>query len=77
VLTAPTGTGVTLTATPTMACGTYTITGASSGSTTTATCSQHYFLPYSFAGAPGNTPLMTWFLNSLIDPPPNGAPRVQ
>ena len=77
VLTAPTGTGVTLTATPTMICGTYTITGAGAGNTTSATCSQHYFLPYSFAGATSNTPLMTWFLNSLIDPPPNGAPRVQ
>jgi len=77
VLTGPTGTGVTLTATPTMSCGTYTITGPDAGTTTSATCSQHYFLPYSFAAAPGDTPLLTWFLNSLIDPPPNGAPRVQ
>jgi hypothetical protein len=77
VLTAPTGTGVTLTATPTMSCGTYTITGASMGNTSSATCSQHYFLPPSFAASTGNETLLTWFLNSLIDPPPNGAPRVQ
>ena len=77
VLTAPTGTGVTLTATPTMLCGTYTITSATAGSTSSATCSQHWFLPPSFAAATGNTTLLTWFLNSLIDPPPNGAPRVQ
>jgi hypothetical protein len=77
VLTAPTGTGVTLTATTTSSCGTYTITGAGAGTTSSSVCSQHYFLPYSFAASPGNTVLLTWFLNSLIDPPPNGAPRAQ
>ena len=77
VLTAPTGTGVTLTAALTEACGTVTITAANSGSTSTGTCSSHYFLPYSVYADPSNAPLLTWFLNALIDPPPNGAPRVQ
>jgi hypothetical protein len=78
VLTAPTGTGVTLTATTTASvCGTVTITASNSGSTTTSTCSKHYFLPYSVYADPGNALFLTWFLNSLIDPPPNGAPRVQ
>jgi hypothetical protein len=78
VLTAPTGTGVTLTATTTASvCGTVTITASNAGSTTTATCSNHYFLPYSVYADGSNAAFLTWFLNSLIDPPPNGAPRVQ
>ena len=77
VLTAPTGTGVVLTATTTAQCGTVTITGAASGSTSTSTCSKHYFLPIGNNGQPGLPTFLTWFLNALIDPPPNGAPRVR
>ena len=78
VLTNPTGTGAMLTATTTASvCGTVTITGANTGSTSTATCSNHYFLPYSLnaASTPVQGALMEWFLNSLIDPVPGGAPR--
>jgi hypothetical protein len=72
-LIASTGTGTTLTATPTGTCGTVSITGPRAGSTSGATCSQHHFLPYSTLAAPGNPPILTWFLNSLIDPAPQPA----
>jgi hypothetical protein len=77
VLTSPTGAGVVLTATALDVCGTVTITGASAGSTSTGTCSNHYFVDPSNATASGYSPILTWFLNSLINPPPNGAPRSQ
>jgi hypothetical protein len=78
VLTAPSGTGVVLTATTTMSgCGTVTITSATSGSTSTGTCSNHYFLPFSLnaGSSPVQGALMEWFINSLVDPMPGGAPR--
>jgi hypothetical protein len=74
------GTGVTLTAYPTSVCGTYTISETGSvwsGAVTSSTCSNHYFEPFSeysnstpTSGAP-----MSWFINSLVDPVPGGAPR--
>jgi hypothetical protein len=78
VLTNPTGSGAVLSATTTASpCGTVAITGASAGTTTTATCSNHYFLPYSLnaASTPVQGALMEWLLNSLIDPVPGGSPR--
>jgi hypothetical protein len=77
VLTGATGTGVVLTATALNVCGTVTITGASAGSTSTATCSNHYFVNPTNATSGGSPPILTWFLNSLIDPPPNGTARAQ
>jgi hypothetical protein len=82
VLTAPAGTGAVLTATPTTVCGTTTVTLPYTVNTSTSTCSNHYYSYLSIFAAPmplGNLmdPLLTWFENSLIDPPPNGAPRVQ
>jgi len=71
VLTAPTGTGVVLTATPKMVCGTVSIFSSMSGSTSTATCSNHYFVPQSVFALPNTAPIFQWFINSLIDPPPN------
>ena len=67
-----TGTGVTLTAYPTAVCGTYTITGAGAGTISSATCSNHYFLPYSVyaSQSPTSGAPMSWFINSLIDPTP-------
>lgn len=68
-----TGFGVTLTAYPTTVCGTYAITGDGSGTVKSATCSNHYFAPYSvFASespGPSGAP-MSWFINSLVDPTP-------
>jgi hypothetical protein len=80
VLTSPTGTGVVLTATTTASpCGTAAITSATNITTSTATCSNHYFLPYSLnaSSSPVSGALMEWFINSLVDPNPGGAPRVQ
>jgi hypothetical protein len=69
VLTAPTGTGVTLTATPGLVPTCY----------GTAGCSNQYVV---YADLWSQTPASTgagqvfsWFQNSLMDPPPNGAPR--
>ncbi len=74
-----TGTGVTLTATPSP-CGTFVPTP--SGSTysytfSTATCSNQYSTPGSFNTnqSPVSGAVMTWFINSLVDAPPGGAPR--
>jgi hypothetical protein len=69
-LVSPTGTGVVLTASSTASCGTVTITGKHAGTTSTATCSQHYFLPYSTWADRGSPQIFEWFLNSVIDPPP-------
>jgi hypothetical protein len=77
VLTAPTGTGVVLTATPLFVCGTATVNSATSVTTSTSTCSNHYFANPTNATATSEPPILQWFLNSLIDPPPNGAPRAQ
>ena len=74
VLTEPTGTGVVLTATPLMVCGTVSITSATAGSTSTATCSNHYFLPQSLYAQPNTAPVFQWFINSLIDPTPGVTP---
>jgi hypothetical protein len=79
-LTAPTGVGVVLTATTTASvCGTVSITGATAGTTTTATCSHHYFFPYSVnaSSSPQTGVGMSWFINSLNDPSPAGAPRAR
>ncbi len=68
VLTNPTGTGVTLTASPT-------ITSANYGGAGT---NQYLVYPNQFAQpnlSGGTAPLYTWFQNSLMDPPTNGAPR--
>jgi hypothetical protein len=76
VLTAPTGTGASLTTATTVVCGTQTLTSASAGTITT-TCGNQYFVnPSSFTDS-AETPIMTWMANSMNDPPPNGAPRVQ
>jgi len=80
VLTAPTGAGAVLTAGALYACGTAVITnpgGVPTVTTSAGTCSNHYFANPTNATASGSVPLLTWFLNSLIDPPPNGAPRAQ
>jgi hypothetical protein len=74
VLTAPSGTGATVTASTLYTCGTFTITGAALGNITT-TCGNQYFVNPSQFTALNNEPVMQWFLNSLIDVPPNGAPR--
>jgi len=75
-----TGTGVTLTAYPELVCGTDTVseTGSTFGdSFTSATCSNHYVSPGSFNAiqTPASGALMEWFINSLVDPPPNGQAR--
>jgi hypothetical protein len=70
------GTGATVTATTLYTCGTFNITGAALGNITT-TCGNHYFVNPSNFTATSTTPIMEWFLNSLNDPPANGAPRVQ
>ena len=75
-----TGTGVTLTAYPELVCGTDTVSGTGStavDSFTSATCSNHYVSPGSFNTnqTPTSGALMEWFINSLVDPPPNGQTR--
>ena len=75
-----TGTGVTLTAYPELVCGTDTVSGTGStavDSFTSATCSNHYVSPGSFNAiqTPASGALMEWFINSLVDPPPNGQAR--
>jgi hypothetical protein len=69
VLTAPSGTGVTLTSSTTLIPTCY----------GTAGCSGEYVVwPSQWAQAPaglGTAPVFTWFQNSLMDPPVNGAPR--
>jgi hypothetical protein len=44
---------------------------------TSATCSNHYVSPGSFNAiqTPASGALMEWFINSLVDPPPNGQAR--
>ena len=75
VLTSPTGTGVTLTAYLAKVCGTASFSGSPLvQSFTTGTCSNHYVSPMSVTANQGQTPIFQWFLNSLIDPPPNGRP---
>jgi hypothetical protein len=76
-LTSPAGTGVTLTAYLAKVCGTATFTGSGSSTTqsfSTGTCSNHYVSPMSETANMVQTPIFTWFLNSLIDPPANGRP---
>ncbi len=74
----PTGTGETLTASLLdSTCGKITVASATSLTTSSGTCTGQYFRPLSITGAPGEANILGWFLNSLIDPPPNGAPRVQ
>jgi hypothetical protein len=73
-----TGTGVTLTAYPTIVCGTDTFTGSppTSDSFSNATCSSQYLVFQNQNAAPVSLfPAFSAFLNSLMDPPPNGAPR--
>jgi len=69
VLTNPTGAGVTLTATTTLTVTCYGPSG----------CTNQYVVwPNQYAQTPsgsGTAPVFTWFQNSLMDPPPNGAPR--
>lgn len=59
-------------------CGTATFTGTGSSMTqsfSTGTCSNQYISPMSVTALQGEAPLIfTWFLNSLIDPPPNVRP---
>lgn len=81
VLSGSTGTGVTLSAYPALVCGTdsVTLTGSTwSDSFNTATCSNHYMTPGSFntSQTPQSGAVMTWFINSLVDSPTNGKPRV-
>ena len=75
-----TGTGATLKAYPELVCGTDTVseTGSTWGdSFTSATCSNHYVSPGSSNTnqTPTSGALMEWFINSLVDPPPNGQAR--
>jgi hypothetical protein len=77
VLTAPTGTGVTLNAYPTQFCMTDSVTGSGSAwadNYTTAECSNQYAeQPSQFGWPAGNrltAPIFQWFQNSLIDPEP-------
>ena len=69
VLTAPTGTGVTLTATPGVVPTCYGTSG----------CVDQYVLYPNLWSVPQSTvgvgQVFSWFQNSLMDPPPNGAPR--
>jgi hypothetical protein len=75
-LTAPTGTGATFTVTPNSSvCGTITVTSATNGSTSTASCTGQYFMSHSVTVDPSDTPILQPFINSLIDGPPNPAPR--
>ena len=74
VLTSPTGTGVSFTVYPNNVCGTYTIASATSSTLSSTPCGDEYFIPFSQLAVPGNAPVLTWFINSLIDPPPNGRP---
>jgi hypothetical protein len=74
VLTSPTGTGVTFTVYPTNVCGTYTITSSTASTLSSTPCSDEYFIPFSQLAVSENAPVLTWFLNSLIDPPPTGRP---
>ena len=77
VLTSPTGTGVTFTVYPTNVCGTYTIASSTSSTLSSTPCSDEYFIPFSQLAVDGNAPVLTWFINSLTDPPPNGKPLQQ
>lgn len=84
VLTAPTGTGVTLTAYPSIVCMTYTITQPSGTWTETfdsTTCNKEYAVPYSDttveAASGKGAPIYKWLMNSLENPVPVGQPRAQ
>jgi hypothetical protein len=74
VLTSPTGTGVTFTVYPTNVCGTYTITSSTASTLSSTPCSDEYFIPFSQLAVIGNTPILTWFINSMVDSPPQGRP---
>jgi hypothetical protein len=65
----PTGTGVTLTATPSP-CGRMVV--GSGADFTTTTCANQYVTPGSFNTnqSPASGAVMTWFINSLVDPIP-------
>jgi hypothetical protein len=74
-----TGTGVTLTAYPTIVCGTDTVSGSppDTDSFSTASCNKDYVVPLGqSAYASGLAPLFTMWMNSLADSPPHGAPRM-
>ena len=75
-LTGATGTGVTLTATPTP-CGEYTESGGVVQAYVTTACANQYITPGSFHTnqTPVSGAVMTWFINSLVDPPPVGRPH--
>lgn len=84
VLTAPTGTGVTLTAYPSTVCGTDVITqpgGVWTDSFTSSTCSNQYSVIPTWeaaaASSGGGAPIYQWLLNSLENPFPSGQPRAQ
>ncbi|MDR3426094.1 hypothetical protein [Silvimonas sp.] len=78
VLTSPTGTGVVLTAYTTRVCGTETATispPTDSFVSTPGSCTTNvYEQPMSVLASPASAeaPIFTWFLNSLVDPIPNG-----
>jgi len=75
-LVAPTGTGATFTTYLTSLCGTDVISGGSD-SFTTGTCSNQYIVfQNQYAGGSGISPIFTQFMDSLIDAPPNGSPRI-
>jgi hypothetical protein len=69
----PTGTGASLTAYLVTVCGTGSVSG-STYSFSSATCSSQYYFPFTQWAMNGQTPVYTWFLNSLLDPPQNGRP---
>jgi hypothetical protein len=73
VLTNPTGAGVTLTAYTTNFCSTYTMTSSTS-SLSSSPCGAVYFPAFSTNAVNGDTPIFTWFTNSLVDPPQNERP---
>jgi hypothetical protein len=73
------GAGVTLTATPNP-CGQWTVNIGVSAAFSTATCANQYVVPGTFntTQSPGPSgQVMTWFINSLVDPNPVGTPRAQ
>jgi hypothetical protein len=72
----PTGTGGSITLTPTTTCGTVAITSGSAGTISTA-CDHVYLVNPTIYTSTGYPTIMTWMLNSLNDPPANGTPRAQ
>jgi hypothetical protein len=71
-----TGTGVTLTATP-LGCGEYPVVGGVVQPFSGAACANQYngFGSFNTNSSPVSGTVFTWFINSLVDPPPAGRPH--